>query len=64
MKTDGSYSFIKRRNESNKYDTTDVRITVERSADRNELLQAFKEFLLACGFSIAQDEELDIIKID
>jgi hypothetical protein len=54
------YRFIKYRDNSNEYDFTNVLISVDKDASRDELLEAFKSFLVACGFAI--DGEIDVVK--
>ena len=49
------YKFIKLKNPKNSHDTTDVAIRVNNESTLPELLQAFEDFLLACGFVIKGD---------
>ena len=43
------YKFIKTRNPENRFDNTEVEMTVEAES-YPELLEAFQDFLLACSF--------------
>lgn len=56
------YRFIKYRDNSNKYDLTNVLISVDAGASREELLEAFAAFLRACTFNV--DGEIEVIKED
>lgn len=39
-----------------------VQITLSEEPDLEELLETFQDFLIACGFFLAEDEKLAIIK--
>ena len=39
-----------------------VQIILSDDADLDELLETFQDFLIACGFALAEDEKLVIIK--
>ena len=54
------YRFIKYSDNSNEYDITNVLISIDRDASRDELLQAFADFLRACTFVV--DGEIDVVK--
>lgn len=43
------YKFIKTRNPENRFDNTEVKITVEAES-LEEMLEAFHDFLFACSF--------------
>jgi hypothetical protein len=45
------FTFIKEKDPDNKYDNTKVIIELDTES-RADLLETFKEFLLACGFSV------------
>lgn len=45
------FKFVKTRDPDNRFDNTDVMVRVD-TVDRAELFDAFKEFLLACGFVV------------
>lgn len=51
-----TYKFVKMRDETNPFDHTDVlvKVSAEHIAD---ILEAFKDYLLACGFSEASVKE-------
>jgi hypothetical protein len=53
------YTFIKRKDPENRFDCTDVKIRVE-SPSLNDVLEAFEEFLKACGFH--QSGTLDFVE--
>lgn len=58
-----SYKFTKTHNPNNQFDVTDVTIELMcGETTREELLQAFKEFLLACGFSVRG--EIEVVEED
>jgi hypothetical protein len=50
MSKNRMYKFIKDKDLENQFDNTTVRITVE-TASFDELVAAFKEFALACGYA-------------
>jgi len=60
MKQKSGYRFIKYRDNSNNYDLTNVLISVDKDASRDELLEAFANFLRACSFVV--DGEIDVVK--
>jgi hypothetical protein len=39
-----------------------VQITLSEEPDLEELLETFQDFLIACGFFLAEDEKVAIIK--
>jgi hypothetical protein len=39
-----------------------VQITLSEEPDLEELLETFQDFLIACGFFLAEDEKIAIIK--
>ena len=43
--------FVKLKEKDNDFDKTDVIIRVQDQADISDVVGAFKEFLLACGYS-------------
>lgn len=43
------YKFIKLRNPENRFDNTEVEVSVEAET-LDELLEAFQDFLLACSY--------------
>lgn len=46
------YKFIKTKNETNKFDLTNVTIeVVDSDSSLDDLVQSFGEFLAACGYS-------------
>jgi hypothetical protein len=45
-----SYQFIKTKNLNNKFDNSEVIMTVDSEADLFDLLEEFQCFLKACGF--------------
>ena len=55
------YKFIKKRDLNNDYDTTNVEITCHTSS-RSDLLDAFQEFIFACGFRFKG--ELEFVEDD
>jgi len=50
------YKFTKTKDETNKFDYTDVTIEVD-SETRQELINSFIEFLAGCGFSVEDLKE-------
>lgn len=54
------YEFIKYRELENKFDYTAVKFEVE-TCDRQEMIEAFEEFLRACGYQVGSlvEEEND-----
>lgn len=54
------YTFIKRRDPENRFDTTDVIFRVD-TVSKNELLDAMGQFLKACGFYV-QGELVDYVE--
>lgn len=58
MKNKTGYRFIKYRDNSNEYDFTNVLISVDKDASRDELLEAFASFLRACSFSVEGEIEI------
>lgn len=51
------YKFIKYKDKHNEFDTTNVLIQTE-TVILDDLLESFKEFLLASGYSIKGDIEI------
>lgn len=57
------YKFIKTKDSGNEYDVKDVCVRVDYDdITLDELLDAFKAFLLACGFSFEITEHIGIIE--
>lgn len=56
-----SYKFIKIKDPENKFDLSDVEVTVHKSdVTLTELLEEFREFLMASGFNISASERLQL----
>lgn len=55
------YIFIKEKNKDNKFDNTNVIIEVETES-LNDLVDAFEEYLLACGFKFP-GSTLDLVEV-
>ena len=54
--------FIKEANPDNKFDNTYVEIRVlNPEATITDLAEAFKEFLMACGYPVKYNEEIQIV---
>ena len=57
------YKFIKTKDKDNKFDATDIEMTVDDSAvTLPDILQEFKCFLLACGFGIDPCATLEVVE--
>lgn len=57
------YKFIKIKDETNKFDLTDVTIEMSDSDyTLDEVLQSFGEFLVACGYSIELLKERELLE--
>lgn len=53
------YTFTKEKDPDNKFDNTKVVIELD-TENRSDLLEVFREFLLACGFSV--NGSIDIVE--
>lgn len=57
------YKFIKIKDPDNEHDKVNVKFSVETNY-LPDLLEAFKEFLLGCGYSINGDLEITEPEVD
>lgn len=57
-----NYTFKKEKDLSNKFDLTTVTISLEGAEFLGDIVTAFKEFLLACGY--AESNIDDYIKLE
>lgn len=55
------YTFYKPKDKDNHFDRTEVAIICDTES-LDDLLEAFKEFLLACSFHIPNGAEIEIIE--
>ena len=55
------YIFKKIRDPENKFDNVDLEMTVD-AVTKAELLTAFREFLLGCGYHVDSLEEVELEK--
>lgn len=54
------YIFKKIRDPENKFDNVDLEMTVD-TISKNEIIDAFREFLLGCGYQIDLLEEVETV---
>jgi hypothetical protein len=55
------YKFIKLKDKNNRFDNTDVCIRLDAEQSLPDLLEAFKEFLMACGYQLDSGGSIEYI---
>lgn len=57
--------FLKTRDKTNEHDHTNVAIDVPHNdASLDEIVEAFQDFLLACGYRFPENQHLDFVEED
>lgn len=57
-----SYKFLKKCSDSCSEPSKKIEMVIYEDANLEQLIETFESFLLACGFYLAEDEKIAIIK--
>lgn len=57
-----SYKFVKKCSDTRSEPSKKIQMVIYEDANLEQLIETFENFLLACGFFLAEDEKVAIIK--
>jgi hypothetical protein len=58
------FKFIKTKDENNEYDKSNISFEIDDDASLFDLLEEFKKFIIACGYSVNDNDRFAILNED